>query len=114
LAHPDKQHDVASHICHRVATVEKHYRYVEKNVNSVTCSELLRQTLSADKSKSSSDVHKDDDTQTCVVPYQKRLLWTKENRDLVFDKFSSFVAQQHTPIAAIEHKLLSEPELAAS
>ena len=111
-AHPEKRHDLASHMCHRVATAEKHYRYVEKKVNSVTCSELLRQTLSTDQSTSSSDVHRDDDTQTCVVPYQKRFLWTKENRDLVFDKFSSFVAQQRTPIAAIEHKLLSEPELA--
>ena len=28
-SHPQKRHDVANHMCHRVSTAEKHYRFIE-------------------------------------------------------------------------------------
>ena len=40
--HPDKRADLASHMCHRIATAEKHYRMVEKKTNTVACTQLLR------------------------------------------------------------------------
>lgn len=34
-SYPDRKHDVDAHMCHRVATAEKHYRICEKQKNSV-------------------------------------------------------------------------------
>ena len=43
--HPEKRHDLASHMCHCVATAEKHYRLMEKKSNSVACTDVLRQVV---------------------------------------------------------------------
>ena len=45
------------------------------------------------------------------APYQKRIRWSTENRDLIFKKFASFVRNERTPIAEIEQTLLSDPVL---
>lgn len=119
--HPDKRADLASHMCHRVATAEKHYRLVEKKSNTVACSQLLRETfndgthgpdIGTEPSVSSMQTETDlSFTSVPPAPYQKRIRWSTENRDLIFKKFASFVRNERTPIAEIEQTLLSDPVL---
>jgi len=42
---PSEKHNVAAHMCHRVATAEKHYRYTDKQINSVHSSTIIRDSL---------------------------------------------------------------------
>ena len=106
---PDKRADLASHMCHRVSTAEKHYRLVEKKSNTVACSQLLREAFN-------DGTHIPDDTEPTAssippAPYQKQIHWSIENRDLISKKFASFVKAERTPIAEIEQTLLSDPDL---
>jgi len=44
--HPENKGDVAAYMCHRVATAEKHYRFIEKQRNSLKCTQIIHDTLS--------------------------------------------------------------------
>lgn len=43
--HPEQKHNAAVQKNHRVATAEKYYHFVEKQTNSINCTELLRQSV---------------------------------------------------------------------
>ena len=116
-AHPDKKHDVAARMCHRLATAEKHYRYNEKQSNSVRCSNLLRQTLTQPSTTTSLlrkvvnvEAAEDGTGPESCTPYRKRV-WTAEDRDLVKQKFSSFVKREKTPIGDIQRVLNNDVQL---
>lgn len=119
--HPDRRQDLAAHMCHRVATAEKHYKYVEKQTNSLKCSELIRQVLTTTPSALSSiaaveEVDKSteeltDDVAETMEPYKKRILWSSEDRDLVRQKFHWMVKEQKTPTRQIEDMLNKDSKL---
>ena len=44
--HPQNKGDVAAHMCYRVATAEKHYHFIEKQRNSLKCTQTINDTLS--------------------------------------------------------------------
>lgn len=106
---PEKRHDLASHMCHRTATAEKHYRIMEKKSNSVSCSQLLRDTFGTEQRPEQTL----DSSNSSSAPYLKKVLFSKETRDVIFAKFAKFVQQQKTPIADIQETLYSDPELVA-
>ena len=120
-SHPDKRAALASHMCHRVTTAEKHYRLVEKKSNTVACSQLLREAFNdsthvpdIDTEPTASSMPTETGlsyTSLPLAPYQKRIRWSIENRDLISKKFASFVKNERTPIAEIEQTLLSDPVL---
>jgi len=122
-AHPEKRSEVADHMCHRIATAEKHYKYTESQSNSVKCAALLRKTLtdaSAPVPDASAPVpaqkRKLQDTASPSVsaieePYKKKILWAPDDRDLVKKKFESFVKRRKTPIKEIAAVLNSDVDL---
>jgi len=44
---PDRKQDVADHMLHRLSTATIHYKYTDKQKNSVACSNLIRQAMSS-------------------------------------------------------------------
>jgi len=44
---PENKQTVANHMCHRVATAEKHYWHVEKQKNSIQCTKLIRGVMTS-------------------------------------------------------------------
>jgi len=107
---PDKRSDVAAHMLHRTNTAESTYRIISKSTNTVACSNLLRKTMtqhleaqeSAGKCDNQDDIH---------VPYQRKISWSAENRELVRAKFDTFVKRQQTPIKEIQAMLESDQVL---
>jgi len=123
-SHPQKRHDVANHMCHRVSTAEKHYRFIEKQNNSIECSALLRKTLTdpsapvpvkkrkvQEKTVMNSLQCSEQDQDSAEGPYKKRVIWNTEDRDLVRKKFDIFVKRQKTPIREIAAVLESDVQL---
>jgi len=45
--HPENKGDVAAHMGLRVATAEKHYRFIQKQRNSLKCTQIIHDTLSS-------------------------------------------------------------------
>jgi len=117
-AHPDKKHDVAAHMCHRLATAKKHYQYNEKQNNSVKCSTLLRQTITQPSTTQSvlrkaANVKATEGATSAhsSTTYMKRVIWTAEDRDWVKQKFSSFIRREKAPIGDIEIVLNDDVQL---
>jgi len=44
--HAENKGDVVAHMCHRVATAEKHYHFIEKQINSLKCTQIIHDILS--------------------------------------------------------------------
>jgi len=96
---------------------------LEKKANTVACTQLLRDAFTQHDHASAVDsepitASNPNDLAQCSTtaavsqqPYQKRVLWSRENRDVVFKKFASFVRKERTPIAEIESTLLGDPHL---
>lgn len=111
---PDQKQNVAEHMLHRVAMAEMHYRYNEKQSNTVKCSSLLREVMT--QPSASATVGEDQqqpvegDQQSVHVPerrtvvdlpetsqtspYKKRITWSEEDRELVRLKFKDFIRLQ--------------------
>jgi len=106
---PDKRADVAAHMLHRTNSAEATYRIVAKSVNTVACTRLIRSTMVARDSLQGSG--EAPDAGVVAEPYQRKILWSIENRDLVRIKFDSFVQRQKTPIKEIEAVLLTDKDL---
>ena len=106
--HPEKRHDLASHMCHRVATAEKHYRLMEKKSNSVARTDVLRQVVCGENVENESSAVL---TDSATTAYCKRFVWSRENRDIIFQKFSRLVAEQRAPLADVESILFADPDL---
>lgn len=106
---PDKRADVAAHMLHRTNTAESTYRIIAKSTNTVACSSLIRKTMGevsdepqAENTENGDGVHE---------PYQRKICWSTENRNLVRAKFDSFVQRQQTPIKEIQAMLESDQVL---
>ena len=113
--HPENKGDVAAHMCHRVATAEKHYRFIEKQRNSLKCTQIIHDTLSTPVESTSQDFFRPE-TKTqqltvCQNQSDKRITWSIADRDVVRKKFHSFVVSEKTPIAQIESVLNSDTAL---
>jgi hypothetical protein len=125
-AFPEKRHDMAAHMCHRLATAKKHYRFNEKVNNTVKWSQLLRSTFHGADHQTNNNSNEIDNApamvnqetatsgiqETCEVqPYQKRILWNTDDRDIVRKKFASFIQKQKVPFAEISSMLTRDVEL---
>lgn len=106
---PDKRTDLAAHMLHRTNTAESTYRMIAKSTNTVACSKLLRETMSELPEPQTSAGCASE--QEFHQPYQRRISWSIENRDLIRAKFDSFVKREQTPIKEIQAVLESDPVL---
>jgi len=50
-------------------------------------------------------------TDSATTAYRKRFVWSRENRDIIFKKFSPLVAEQRAPLADVESILSADPAL---
>jgi len=160
--YPEKRQEVAGHMLHNLQTAVKHYKYYDKQLNSVACSNLIRDswskfstvrnqspandesqppaalaqapsvdeqpsvsakcqppatffvasttksvssrqsTVPASRGGTGSSNSLEDVLDNCSYePFQKKICWNKEDRDLVRFKFENFVKRQKTPITEI-------------
>ena len=88
----------------------------ERNSASVEPIELVRDNVSNTVNASSANeptdvVQFEDNSANVVMPYQKRNLWSQENRNLVKETFRHLIDREKTPINEVTEILYKNPKL---
>ena len=128
---PDKKGQFADHMLHRFGTADKYYKVRQKSRNTMECTNTIREVINksvstgivsipAASAGSELDLCTDVVSKSPLVnsrlssaehcPYKKKIKWSKENRDMIENKFSVLVKQECAHMENVREILYSDPE----